>query len=93
MVETDPEKFEDWQTEDPGCLDRLTPPGPTTDKQAFRIEALRAASRVVAGAVTLPTGAINVNMKWNGKEVTLDQWTLLHAERFAKWLEDGKTGD
>ena len=60
-------------------VDPRTPPWPTVAKgYEFRIEALRAASRIVAGMM-----AADAALTEGGGTVKL-------AEQFARWLEDGK---
>ncbi len=87
------DKFEDWRKEDPMCStpdDLPIRPGkavpwPTADDDPeytaqYRIEALRAASRIMAGVASahpvIPP--------------ELDAASILLAERFARWLETGK---
>ncbi len=59
-------------------------------KTRLRIEALRAASRIAAGACQIPSGAIEQRFIVNGEKVSIDQWTLFNAGQFLRWLETGK---
>ncbi len=90
---------EDWQKEDPTCFtpddDLSIQPGkavpwPTADalgvrdwQRENRIEALRAASRIVAGMLSSPDVEVT-------SRTDLDEGILLSAETYARWLEDGK---
>ena len=55
-----------------------------TRRALYRIEALRAASRIVAGA------AANPEVEMVGRDHVDGSWTLRIAARFARWLETGK---
>ena len=72
----DPDKLEDWQKEDPTCVTPESGPLTPHGEQQFRIEALRAASRIIAQRDLA---------KYNPYEETLNL-----AEHFARWLETGE---
>ena len=71
------------------------PPWPTAEdvyKREIRIEALRAASRIVAGAFSSNKSVFN-RMDFlddDGKKITSCEWVLLAAEQFARWLATGE---
>ena len=70
-------------------LGRGSPPWTTAEdiyKQEIRIEALRAASRIVAGTYAGKSWP----MDGVGKEKNAAFAALELAEQFARWLEDGK---
>lgn len=58
---------------------------PFTPASSLRVEALRAASQIVAGTVDP-----QVSPRWDGKPVDVNNLTLLHAARFYRWLEAGE---
>ena len=56
----------------------------------YRIEALRAASRIVAGIFANDAGAVARGHPMLDKCQNLTAATFEIAEQFARWLEDGK---
>ncbi|MEE9611188.1 MAG: hypothetical protein V3W19_08045 [Desulfatiglandales bacterium] len=87
----DADKLEDWQKEDPVAEElsqdqRTLKPGLThPDTQQFRIEALRAASRIVAGFC-----AAGGKPTRSGAEISNEDYSTDLAEQFAHWLETGE---
>ena len=60
-------------------------------KEPYRIEALRAAARVVAPILSeIMAGHLRNGTVWDGSANQVKATTLVLAEQFARWIETGK---